>query len=87
MFHFSRFYIWGTLAQLLKGHKQHVAGGAHPSAGQSPQLNVYFHQDECRENCRQAKRGLCNLVLRRRTAAISVPAPEDSLSDRCVGSY
>lgn len=75
------------LAQLLKGHKQYVAGSAHPSAGQRSQLKVYFHSDECRGNYRQAKKGLYNLVLRRRTAAISVPAPEDSLSDRCVGSY
>lgn len=64
-----------------------MAGGAHPSAGQSPQLNVYFHSDESRENHRQAEKGLYNLVLRRRTVAISVPAPEDSLSDRCAGSY
>lgn len=38
-----------------------------PSAQQTPKLRFYFHLRERRENCRRAKRGLHNLVLRRGT--------------------
>lgn len=49
---------------MAEGTQATPGGGTHPSAGQSPQFEFYFHSGGCRENYRQAKRGLHNLVLR-----------------------
>lgn len=91
-FCFSHFHPWGTQAQRLKGREQHRRGGTRPQQGKAHSFKFYFHLGKCRENNRQAKRAAqpCPQawdMAGRRPVAISVMAPEDSLSDRCVGSY
>ena len=68
---FPHFGHVGPMAERTRATPEGGRGGTHPLAGQSPLFKFYFHLGEGRENYRQAKRGLHNLVLRHGTR----PAP------------
>lgn len=84
------FCTLSALAQWLKGQKQHLGVALTPQQGKAhillPLRRVQGKLQASKERTAQP----CPQVQGAAgpgTEAISVTAPEDSLSDRCVGSY